>query len=208
MTISFLCIVYVLIFSKVFIGKLTMKQEIRLTILLVILCLSFSIKAQDDETQCNATNDRYVVFLDGITSHSSLEIEEKDVISNSNLIRMGLEYIGIRNFVYFSYQTPIYVDDTLITGLYCEGWGPNPCSNGLAGDLTSLFLTPIYSEIDTQQRIEYQVEVLDWLLNQIVEQSTCPTARIDLVGYSLGGIVATMWAQIHYPLNWRIIFIQ
>jgi pimeloyl-ACP methyl ester carboxylesterase len=60
-------------------------------------------------------------------------------------------------------------------------------------DLSELSLSPVYTEEDTKLSVDIQVVTLDWLLRQITERD--PSARISLVGFSLGGIIATRWAS-------------
>ncbi|MFN8636310.1 MAG: kelch repeat-containing protein [Chloroflexota bacterium] len=59
--------------------------------------------------------------------------------------------------------------------------------------------TPVYTVGDTQQSVDIQVATLDWLIADLVTSD--PKAQIDLVGYSLGGVVATRWAARLSPLS-------
>ena len=56
-----------------------------------------------------------------------------------------------------------------------------------------LFLTPVYMKADTRLAINLQADTLEWLISQIVKKD--PAAQIDLVGFSLGGLVASYWGS-------------
>jgi hypothetical protein len=74
--------------------------------------------------------------------------------------------------------------------LYCGGWVPG-CRSDSYGDLVSLSAIPVYEPKETTLKLDLQAHALDWLLLQILEQK--PYAQIHLVGFSLGGIVASYW---------------
>lgn len=134
------------------------------------------------------TSHNYIVFLAGINSHSSVDdpsVEREFSYIQSRLTEPPNGWAG---FVYFSYGA---VSAHQRGELYCAGWGPDGCSTTRLGNLSSLTLTPIYISDDTHLSIIDQAAVLDWLLRQIIEHD--PLAVIDLVGYSLGGIVASQW---------------
>ena len=97
---------------------------------------------------------------------------------------------GFSRFVYFSYSAagdgPAGFDRPGL--FYCTGWGIAACdgSGGRtpdSGDLVSIFSLPAYSEHDTEQSVDRQVAVLDWLLGQVIR--TDPDAQIDIIGFSL-----------------------
>ena len=138
---------------------------------------------------CTAENSRYVVFLDGINSESNLS--ERQVEQNFRYISSALTNARVENFIYFSYLQPELLEEHPFDTPYCELWGPDGCNSNL--DLGTRFSTPIYTSDATKWRIDLNVEVLDWLLTEIVDNSGCPSTRVDLIGYSLGGIVATRW---------------
>jgi len=121
------------------------------------------------------------VLLGGINSFSD---QEKPVSEDFFAIRKSLEAKGFQKFVYFSYSAVNYPD------LYCKGWGDYSCSNT---NLTNLFNNPLYKQKDTHESIRSQKEVLDWLIDQIIEHDE--SAQIDLIGFSLGGVVASYWAS-------------
>ncbi len=75
-------------------------------------------------------------------------------------------------------------------GLYCAGW-QNGCATTRLGDLAALDLDPVYSSDKTQLSLDLQADALNWLLGQLVQRN--PQARFVLVGYSLGGLVASYW---------------
>ena len=64
---------------------------------------------------------------------------------------------------------------------------------GDLGDLSELYLPPIYDSGDTHLPISDQADALEWLIGQIVKKE--PTAQIDLIGFSLGGILASYWGS-------------
>jgi len=136
----------------------------------------------------SSTEHRYVLFLDGITSHSSLV--EPFVQQKFSQIEQHLrDSVGISNYVYFSYGAAAGMENG---DLYCGGWGPASCSETSLGELSSLSLTPVYNREDTTLSVDLQAEALDWLLGQVVLHD--PQAQIDLIGFSLGGIIASRWA--------------
>ncbi len=120
----------------------------------------------------------YVVFLDGISSHQALAPTPNDVMSDFRDIRAGLvRALGpSTQFIYFSYSAAG-------AKTTCAGW--TGC------DIQS---TPIYTTTDTHIAIDQQAQTLDVLLTMITAAD--PQSKIDLVGYSLGGIVAARWAAL------------
>lgn len=136
-----------------------------------------------------ALSQRYVVLLNGIRSSS----DGSAPLGNSfEKIQTGLREIGVNRFVYFSYSAAWHMQ---VGDLYCSGWGEAGCSRKTLGDLSALDLNPVYSVEHTKLPPDRQAEVLNWLLTQIVKAD--PSAQIDLVGFSLGGIVASRWAALY-----------
>jgi hypothetical protein len=154
---------------------------------------------------------RYVVLLDGIGSEdvpfdirndlSTRTHADHAVVQDFSVMRkrMQRELPGAR-FVYFSYalgpllaahQNPVNAWAACSKVPAVEG-----CANRRALP-QRLFQEPSYS-VDDTKRAHLQVHAggLDWLLNQIVQQDARLRARseIDLVGFSLGGVVASLWA--------------
>jgi Tol biopolymer transport system component len=131
--------------------------------------------------------EKVVVFLHGILSSSSAIGGEDDfekVKKDFSNIEGQLKAIDVSQFAYFSYSAATHHQ---AGKSYCNGW-----AKGCTGDkLASPSATPVYGTDDTKLRIDLQVAALDWLLLQILEQK--PTTQIDLVGFSLGGIVASYW---------------
>ena len=142
----------------------------------------------------NDLSHRYIIFLNGIltsaseTSNFNLESEFGFIKKNDD--HTGLVDIGLSplHFVYFSYSA---ASRSQMGGLYCSGW-KDGCSIKNFGDLAALSLSPIYASKDTQLPVDQQANVLDWLIRQIVKQDN--SAKIDLVGWSLGGLVSSYWA--------------
>jgi len=137
--------------------------------------------------QVNDFEHRYVIFLDGINSSASSD-DEKPLQNRFGIIQEELERRGLSKFVYFSYSAASYRNTR-----FCEGWGPNGCVPGSFGELSSLHLYPEYAEEDTELSIDLQAAALNWLIGEIVRID--PQAEIDLVGFSLGGIVSSYWAS-------------
>ena len=130
---------------------------------------------------------RYVVFVDGINSSSAVS----DLFTDFGTIQQRLQNFGFEtgHFAYFSYGAANKYPNR---GQYCSAWA-NGCTS--SGDLVVLFSSPTYAPNDTHLSIEWQIDVLDWLLGQIIQRD--PLAQIDIVGFSLGGIVSTGWGQAH-----------
>jgi pimeloyl-ACP methyl ester carboxylesterase len=138
---------------------------------------------------------KYIVFLGGINSHSPTQTGDSSSVKESfKDIRRELEQSAVgSHFVYFSYGA---ANDQQLSIFYCNGWGADACTGGKdfsdIGDLKDLERTPVYTKKDTRKPIDQQVDVLEWLRGQIVQRDQ--NAQIDLVGFSLGGIVASRWA--------------
>lgn len=155
---------------------------------------------------------RYVVFVDGIGISSSASTTPCSSLpanpdSNTNIC-LNNDFADIRatllssspslspsHVVYFSYGA-------LDTQYFCQAWGPAACSgtgNGNPGseNLSNLPLSPAYSPSQTKIAPSLQSAVLEWLLGQIIKRD--PSASIDIIGYSLGGIVASYWAVTFAP---------
>jgi hypothetical protein len=153
-------------------------------LLLAVLIVS-SLVAPSGTPVSAEPSHRYVVFLSGINS-SSFTLDR-----DFGLIKSQLQQdLGISNFVYFSYSAAHFHR----SDWYCLAWGgPSACTSQHAGgDLVSLEVLPMYSSSATHLSLKDQADVLDWLLRQIMKRD--PLAEIDLVGYSLGGVVASLWA--------------
>ena len=84
--------------------------------------------------------------------------------------------------------------------LYCAGWGNAGCSTG-NGNLPSLYLPPIYDPSDTQISLDPQANAMNYLVGQIIRVD--PNAQIDIVGYSLGGVIAALYG-VKYKGNSHI----
>lgn len=142
----------------------------------------------------------YVLFLNGI---NSVATDEEPLNGTFDVIQSHLaDQLNIERFVYFSYSAARYHEEG---GFYCQGWGAGGgvltggCETYISTEpvepsdnLAVLSAWPEYEESDTHLSLHLQAEALDWLLGQIVSRD--PNARIHLVGFSLGGIVASHWA--------------
>lgn len=123
---------------------------------------------------------RFVLFLGGLQSHSLQAPADHAVREDFALLRARLQAADpALRFLTFSY-----------------GAGPRITSGGdprqaWAGDYETG--EPIYSAVETTDRpLADQVAGLDWLLRDLLGRY--PSARIDLIGFSLGGIIALSWA--------------
>jgi hypothetical protein len=118
---------------------------------------------------------RYVILLDGVTRSG------KDVAGDFAPIASLLQASpNPPRIVYFSYGAADYSSSSQ----QCRGWKRCDWRN-----------EPIYTARDTTKHpVTEHAYALRWLLDEITKES--PTARIDLVGFSLGGIVATRWAAL------------
>lgn len=123
-----------------------------------------------------ALSDRYIIFIDGVDSHNlgATPLKHFEFIKNK-LIKAG---IANKHFVYFSYSATAKTN-------YCLGW-KDACTP--AQDLSYVNLFPIYGVIHTHLKITHQAETLKWLIGQIVKKD--PSAKIDIIGFSQGGIIA------------------
>ena len=172
------------------------------TISRILSCLALfatsllTYSARPAAAQTEDFSHRYVLFLGGVNSTSSSEGEP--INGDFSVIKAKLEDQGFNedNFVYFSYGAAY-------GSQYCLGWAypldtpAKPCKDLSPGsqsqpDLNELTINPLYTEEATHLPIEQQSQALDWLIGQIVRVD--PSAQIDLVGFSLGGVVASHWA--------------
>ena len=138
-------------------------------------------------------SNRYVIFLDGINSSSPPD----DGAGGFQPIRDKLSAEGINRFVYFSYSATHHKAEMPVG--YCRGWGDDNCSSDGQNSqrLVDLYRRPVYSGDDTHLSVTDQADVLDWLIGQIVSRDA--TAEISLIGFSLGGVVASYWGATHGP---------
>lgn len=140
----------------------------------------FSIP-QKVKTQPTFSN-RYIILIDGVNSFSSGSSPlngDFEFIENQ-LIKKG---VSNSNIVYFSYSAKT-------KDKYCLGW-KDACST--TGDLSYLYLFPVYSKGDTHLKISDQARVLEWVVEQIVKKDS--NAQIDIIGFSQGGIIAAYWGS-------------
>lgn len=145
----------------------------------------------DSPSTQNEFEHRHVIFLNGINSQSSDPAHPLE--DNFKNIEGALREKGLNKIVYFSYAAATAGSRA---ELMCAAWVDPACHIGpgqQAGDLASLYLSPVYSVEDTKVDIDKQADALEWLVGQIVKQDA--EAEIDLLGFSLGGIIATRWAS-------------
>jgi uncharacterized repeat protein (TIGR01451 family) len=153
-----------------------------------------SVNANEPDTNMNnntisvnttSIKEKVVVFLNGIRSFSSTG--DPRVKKDFEEVEKQLRAAGVSQFVYFSYGAAARKQ---VGELYCAGWAPG-CRSDRYGDLVSLSATPVYKIDDTKLKLNLQAHALDWLLLQILKEK--PYSQIHLVGFSLGGIVASYW---------------
>ena len=123
---------------------------------------------------------QFVLFLGGLQSHSQQTPDDHAVQEDFALLRARLETADpALRFLTFSY-----------------GAGPRITTGGdprqaWVGDYEQG--EPLYSAVETTDRpLADQVAGLDWLLRDLLGRY--PNARIDLIGFSLGGIISLSWA--------------
>jgi len=140
----------------------------------------------------NDLSHRWIIFLGGINSSSS---EDSPIDGAFDTIEESLEdFIDPEQFVYFSYSAMNNWPD--FVPIRCGGWGVvdgttvSNCDTSL--DLIELHDNPVYTDDDTHQPIVEQANTLNWLIDQIGRRD--PEAQIDLISFSLGGIIASYWA--------------
>ncbi len=118
---------------------------------------------------------RYVVFLDGFLSTGS------EVRGHFARFAGALDdLLPTSNVLYYSYSGSW-------SARACGSARPS-CPSGSPGAAGSV---PAYGWLDTQKPVAADVAILDTQLGAIL--AAHPSAQIDLVGYSLGGIVALDW---------------
>jgi Mg-chelatase subunit ChlD len=159
------------------------KQYLR-WLLLVALLIGARISTRTAAAQTSELSQRYVLFLDGIATS-----DPPNPVGDFAGIKQHLQGNGVMKFVYFSYGAAAGHD---VGDEYCAGWGLMGCSATRQGDLASLDVPPVYDKDATHLSIDEQINALEWLLQQIVSHDR--NAKIDMVSYSLGGVVATRWA--------------
>jgi pimeloyl-ACP methyl ester carboxylesterase len=123
---------------------------------------------------------RFVLFLGGLQSHSQQTPDDHAVREDFHLLRARLETADpALRFLTFSYGAGPRI---------AKGDDPR---QAWVGDYEQG--EPLYSAVETTDRpLADQVAGLDWLLRDLLGHY--PNARIDLIGFSLGGIIALSWA--------------
>lgn len=187
-----------------------MKANARtLVVMLMVIAGVFpnSLRAAEAASSNNDLSHRYVVFVDGIGSSSSASTTPCSTMpanpdSNTNIC-LNNDFADVRANLLSSYPslTPSHVVYFSYGGLdtqyFCQAWGgAGACSgtgtsNPGSEDLSNLTLSPAYTSDKTKVAPSLQSAVLEWLLGQIVKRD--PSASIDLVTYSLGGVVSSYW---------------
>jgi hypothetical protein len=156
---------------------------------LLLLTPLLSLTAPAAPASADEPAHRYLVYLPGATSDGALALSDFSAIDQS-LRQPGPDSVGepLAASVYFSYAA---ASAAAANAPRCVGWGLEACDPD--GNLVSLSLPPVYAVQDTRASApDDHAATLGWLLGQIVRQD--PQARIDLVGFSLGGVIASRWA--------------
>lgn len=125
---------------------------------------------------------RFVIYLGGLQSHSLETPDDHDLREEFDPIRRRLAtaHPSLR-FVFFSYGAAAQIH---------AGADPRRAwEHGSYDDARE----PRYGAVETTDRpLADHVAALDWLIRTILARH--PRARLDLIGFSLGGIIALAWA--------------
>jgi hypothetical protein len=179
-------------------------STVALVILLGVLCplqASAAHRLHSPERAAKLS-DRYAVLVDGINSCSSVEtgcnpLTQPALSADFGAVEKAVVTAGVSpsHFVYFSYGA---LAAKLAHGRYCQGWqgpkGQSECASN--GNLLSVSAIPVYVGDDTHLPIDQQAAVLSWLLDQLPS-----SASIDIIGFSLGGVISSDWAATHNRLT-------
>jgi pimeloyl-ACP methyl ester carboxylesterase len=144
-----------------------------------------------------AGDGRKVIFIQGIDSSSdNLQCNRtaRGFLNSSgtNDIQWMVNYLQHDNQVISAIPSLAYEDSFLYmsySGQYCPP---------VSGD----FYHPRYEELATCLGIQWGADRLDYVIQAVL--ATDPTATFDLVGHSMGGLVASYWLVTHDDLKNRI----
>ncbi len=136
----------------------------------------------------------YIIFLDGINSHADASGDYAYLNYDFESIKSTLRQVGFHDnqFVSFSYSAARRFAEG---GSVCEGWD-NACTGAGRGfeSFSNINASPVYVTDDTKIDLTKQADILHGLILSVVLHDNDPSTTVDLVGYSLGGIVASYWA--------------
>jgi len=166
----------------------TVALPLRALALVLLLCLGAVPLAGGAQAAPAAT--RYVILIDGFSSSNQTGPKDKrdtrnqQVLDDFALTRAAIAAaLPEATFIYFSYRAGPNVKRLNQTKVRQTVW--------VKGDY---FQQPIYAATDTAKySLDVHVQGLDWLIKDLLKRD--PAAQIDIVGYSLGGVVAARWAQ-------------
>ena len=125
---------------------------------------------------------RFVIFLGGLQSLSLETPSDHALADDFAALRRELAVADPTcRYIFFSYRAGPLVRAGLDPKLAWRGRSYADASE------------PIYRAVETTDRpIADHVDGLEWLVSDLLDRN--PQAQIDLVGFSLGGIVALAWA--------------
>jgi pimeloyl-ACP methyl ester carboxylesterase len=152
---------------------------------------------------CNLTPPsphHYIIFVDGINSHADSSGDYAYLDHDFGDIKNTLRQVGFHDsqFVYFSYASAHVRQQGFKD---CAGYsggcvGSNRRGND-DGEIANINDTPVYSVDDTKLDLTAQADALHWLIFETVLKDRNQGTQIDIVGYSLGGVITSYWAATH-----------
>ena len=135
--------------------------------------------SEQSERSIGTGRKRIVILIGGLKSQSQVTADDHALVNDFALIRAAIAFREPgTEFIYFSYGVARSSVNPMLA------WRNHSWRSGSE---------PVYSGCETtDQPLTDHVLALEWLIWNV--QAAEPTAIIDLVGFSLGGMVALAWA--------------